>query len=472
MNILKKLQKKKAEPKVKKFKVPKVELKKSDKIKEIKNYFSKNNVDLPKYNNNNSYEDLMKNFCKMKLNDEVKRTNENENKNENNINNVKSKKIYNINGKNITNEVEIIEDSIKSNIPYRIKYQNYIYIIEGKNPENQMRITWYCQNYRKVKNKPIDQKKFCSATIQGLRKNKNDFKEINFYEKNKHSNICLETKTFEINKNKEYNNNKEKLDNENTKDTNNITENRLEEINNKKEFYEYLENYLNKNKNIIITCSEFIKFAKKIYYKSELNNTFIVEESNFKNIYYKVKRNFKFFNLEDIYEYSKSINNGEFFCRNISLKMIISNDKKIIEHKCLIFFTDFDIKRLASSEHLLIDGTFIYPIGFMQTVIIMYFDVIIEKMIPGIFIVLNNKTEEGYYDCFNYIKDYLYKLGKKYHSVLKIKTYTTDFEIGLYKAFDKVFNPENKIKHIGCYFHFLQNIRKYLQKNGLTKKKI
>ena len=52
------------------------------------------------------------------------------------------------------------------------------------------------------------------------------------------------------------------------------------------------------------------------------------------------------------------------------------------------FFTDFDIKRLASSEHLLIDGTFIYPLGFMQTVIIMYFDVIIEKMIPGIFIFI------------------------------------------------------------------------------------
>ena len=54
-------------------------------------------------------------------------------------------------------------------------------------------------------------------------------------------------------------------------------------------------------------------------------------------IYYKVKRNFKFFNLEDIYDYAKSINNGEFFCRNISIKMIIFNDKKIIEHKCIIF---------------------------------------------------------------------------------------------------------------------------------------
>ncbi len=36
----------------------------------------------------------------------------------------------------------------------------------------------------------------------------------------------------------------------------------------------------------------------------------------------------------------------------------------------------------------------------MQTIIIMYFDVVIEKMIPGIFIVINNKKEEGYIDCF------------------------------------------------------------------------
>jgi len=129
-----------------------------------------------------------------------------------------------------------------------------------------MRITWYCQNYRKVKNKPICPKKFCSATIQSLRKNKNDFKEINFYEKNKHSNICLETETIEINKNKD-NNNKEKLNIVNSKDLDNITDNRLEKINNKKVLYEYLENYLNKNKNIIITCSEFIKYVKNCVIK-------------------------------------------------------------------------------------------------------------------------------------------------------------------------------------------------------------
>ena len=52
-------------------------------------------------------------------------------------------------------------------------------------------------------------------------------------------------------------------------------------------------------------------------------------------------------------------------------------------------------------------------------------------MIFGIFIIINNKTEEGYYDCFNYIKDYFYKLGKKSQSDLKITSYTTDFEIRL-----------------------------------------
>ena len=35
-----------------------------------------------------------------------------------------------------------------------------------------------------------------------------------------------------------------------------------------------------------------------------------------------------------------------------------------------------------------------------------------------------------------------------------------------------VFNKYKKIRHIGCYFHYLQNIRKYLQKNNLTTLKI
>ena len=129
----------------------------------------------------------------------------------------------------------------------------------------------------------------------------------------------------------------------------------------------------------------------------------------------------------------------------------------------MIFFSDFDIKRLINSEHLLLDGTFIFPIGYMQTIIIMYYDIIIEKMIPGIFIVSNNKTHEGYLDSFFYIKNYIDFITNFNEDKIKFKTFTTDFEKCLFNAFDKIFNKNKNIKHIGCYFHYLQNIHKYMQ---------
>ena len=108
----------------------------------------------------------------------------------------------------------------------------------------------------------------------------------------------------------------------------------------------------------------------------------------------------------------------------------------------------------------------------MQTIIIMYYDNIIEKMIPGVFIIINNKTEEGYLDCFLYLKyciDKIVIINKK--ELVHFTTFTTDFEIALINAFNKVFNKEKNIRHIGCYFHYIQNIRKYMQKNGYTTKK-
>ena len=85
----------------------------------------------------------------------------------------------------------------------------------------------------------------------------------------------------------------------------------------------------------------------------------------------------------------------------------------------------------------------------------MYYDILIEKMIPGIFIVINNKTFEGYVDCFTYIKNYIIKLNHNNQNI-NMKTFTSDFEIGLYMAFQAVFNKDNNLRHIGCYFHFLK----------------
>ena len=96
----------------------------------------------------------------------------------------------------------------------------------------------------------------------------------------------------------------------------------------------------------------------------------------------------------------------------------------------------------------------------MQTSIIMYYDIIIEKMIPGIFIVQNNKTTEGYLDSFLYLKKYIDNIINYDTNKIKFKIFTTDFELALFNAFNIVFNKDNKIKHTGRYFHYLKN--KYL----------
>ena len=62
-----------------------------------------------------------------------------------------------------------------------------------------------------------------------------------------------------------------------------------------------------------------------------------------------------------MFEYAKKLSNDEYFYRYVAIKQIITQDKKIFIHKSIIFFSDFDIKRLAFSKHLLIDGKFIFP---------------------------------------------------------------------------------------------------------------
>ena len=69
-------------------------------------------------------------------------------------------------------------------------------------------------------------------------------------------------------------------------------------------------------------------------------------------------------------------------------------------------------------------------------IIIMFYDIIIERMIPGIFILFNNKTTEGYIDCFTYIKNYISCINNHNKDKYKFITFTTDFVYGLIYAFN------------------------------------
>ena len=54
-------------------------------------------------------------------------------------------------------------------------------------------------------------------------------------------------------------------------------------------------------------------------------------------------------------------------------------------HKNILYFFR-RINRIIESENLLIDATFVYPKTFSETIIIMYYDPSLYKMIQGIFI--------------------------------------------------------------------------------------
>ena len=98
----------------------------------------------------------------------------------------------------------------------------------------------------------------------------------------------------------------------------------------------------------------------------------------------------------------------------------------------LVFFSDYDIRRLIASEHVLIDGTFSFPKGFSQTIIIMYLDTIVSKMIPGVFAVTNNKCYEVYKCIFTDLLSKITMYTKSDNSKLKLINFTSGFEKALY----------------------------------------
>ena len=73
----------------------------------------------------------------------------------------------------------------------------------------------------------------------------------------------------------------------------------------------------------------------------------------------------------------------------------------------IIWFSDYFINRMKNSNALLIDDTFIKQLGFYQTLIIMSLDTNSNKFIPGVFILLSNKSEWIYIESLYNIKQKL-----------------------------------------------------------------
>ena len=133
--------------------------------------------------------------------------------------------------------------------------------------------------------------------------------------------------------------------------------------------------------------STFKKQFKNYYSEKK----FIIKPYHLEYIYKKFNTLSNNLNLDNLFEYCNSNNIIGLFCRDISINYIFDSKKKIFKHEHIIFFLEESIKRLIVSEYILIDGTFVFPENYKQTLIIMYYDNILKKMIPSIFIVTNNK---------------------------------------------------------------------------------
>ena len=73
----------------------------------------------------------------------------------------------------------------------------------------------------------------------------------------------------------------------------------------------------------------------------------------------------------------------------------------------MISISNYFINKIFKAEHIYIDGTFLFPPGFIQLIVILYRDENTGIRYPGLYALINNKKLEGYKILFNIIQNIL-----------------------------------------------------------------
>jgi len=232
------------------------------------------------------------------------------------------------------------------------------------------------------------------------------------------------------------------------------------EITNKEHYREILLNILNCNP--LILFSDFMKRSSEIYRNNDYN--FDLKKNFIKNLYYNWKKDNIIFTKFSVFKSYKTLDN-ELFMRDFTSTYIYKtkNSEQLIKHEHIIFISPFQIRKILSSLHLYIDCTFIYPKDFKQLLVILYYDEEIEKRAPGCYILLNNKTENGYKLALTNFKKIVTLDNTR---DLALISYSTDYEKALYNALEDIFP---NIRRLGCYFHYSYNLRKKLKEYNIIK---
>ena len=118
------------------------------------------------------------------------------------------------------------------------------------------------------------------------------------------------------------------------------------------------------------------------------------------------------------------------------------NTNRIDINEFFIWGSDFQIIRLRNSDFLKIDATFHFPKKFTQTLIIMYYESLIDRYIPTFYVAMNSKTECISEEVISSISNLI---NRGYSEAKIFKTITTDNEQALVNAINKYFPNTSRI---------------------------
>lgn len=127
-------------------------------------------------------------------------------------------------------------------------------------------------------------------------------------------------------------------------------------------------------------------------------------------------------------------------------------------NRFVIFSSQFKSFFIMNADVWLVDGTFkSVPGDFYQLITVHIF--IFGKTYPAYYILLKNKCQEIYNNCFKYIRDI--------QKVRQPRIVVTDFEIGLHNALQETFVDSTCYF---CFFHYSQSLYRRIKEIGYALK--
>ncbi|KAG0435992.1 hypothetical protein DMUE_4439 [Dictyocoela muelleri] len=198
---------------------------------------------------------------------------------------------------------------------------------------------------------------------------------------------------------------------------------------------------------------EFHDSIGNIYEK--LNNDEKKEIPNIRNIQiYNTRKN----NNKNELKNENDIEILEIYKNTFNNDLFLQYDNKSSTNRIIIFYTEELFKILKASNIICVDATFFTaPKNFSQLLILhgKYF----KKTIPCVYVFMTNKTEESYFQVFEFLKS---------NGLHDPKNINMDFELAIYNSLHKCF-PSSLLR--GCLFHLSQIIVRYLKPNIINRYK-